>query len=308
MRIFGAIVLLCVSASTSAEISPWTPIEIENGHVIIPITLNGEPAKAMLDTGAASNSVSQYFLDAHEGDYSTGRGVIVTGVNEQRRTAMVNNLRLGLFGTEFEIDQLVPGYYSDFDFIIGLPFFELFVVQIDYPGKRMRIMDHASIDMKKLANVKMRRAGGSGQPQVRVEMNGDAKAWLMLDTGNNGPLMYGRDNAERRGWLEEFPVAPSEVSGINNVSADIDLFRLPAVTIGPFEMENVLVGVSAGGNFSIARTRRDDRTTGFRLKKGGKKKTDGIIGFDILQHYVVTIDLRRSRLNLDVPRQESAAP
>jgi predicted aspartyl protease len=288
----------------------WTPIDISNGHVIIPITLNGEPARAMLDTGANANMVSQAFLDAHEGEFSKGQAVIVSGVNDQRRTAMANNLTLGIFGTEFEIDQLVPGYFSNFDMIIGLPFFELFVVQIDYPGQRMRIMDHAAIDMKKFANVKMRRDGGSGSPQVRIKLNDEVKAWVLLDTGNAGRLMYGRANAERRGWLEDYPVTSSEVTGVNNVSADVDLFRLPTMTIGPFEMENVLVGVSSGGSFSIDRTRRDDRTTGFRLKKGGKKKTDGILGFDILQHYIVTIDLKRNRLNLDVPREEgeSEAP
>lgn len=301
MKLVTTLVLLCISGSAFAGVSSWIPVEIENGLVILPITLNGEPARAMLDTGASGNSISQYYLDAHEGEYSTGQGIIVTSPNERRRTAMANNIMLGILGTEFEIDQLVPAYYDDFDFIIGLPFFELFVVQIDYPGRRMRIMDHASIDMKKLANVKMRRDGDSGPPQVRVELNGEVKTWLMLDTGNAGRLMYGRANAERRGWLEKYPITQGEAVGINNVSSEIDLFRLPTVTIGPFEMENVLIGVSAG-DFSIERTRRDSRTTGFRLKKGGSKKTDGILGFDVLQHYIVTIDVRRNRLNLDIPR------
>lgn len=302
MRIIAATILFFASGLAVASVSNWMPIEIENGLPIIPITLNGEPARAMLDTGASGNSVSQFFLDAHEGEYSKGQGVIVTSTNDQRRTAMINNMRLGIFGTEFEIDQLVPAYYDDFDFIIGRPFFELFVVQIDYPGRRMRIMDHASIDMKKFANVKMRRDGDFGPPQVRVEMNGEVKAWLVLDTGNAGRLMYGCANADRRGWLEKYAVTRGLATGANNVSAQVDLFRLPTFTIGPFEMEDVLVGVSAGGDFSIERTRRDSRTTGFRLKKGGNKKTDGILGFDVLQHYVVTMDLKRNRLNLDVPR------
>lgn len=307
MRIIAAIVLLCASASTLAEISAWVPIDTSSGQVIIPITLNGEPARALLNTGSNGNMVSQAFLDAHEGEYSVGQGATVTGGSGSYRSTMINDMTLGIFGTEFEIDQLASGYFDNYDLMIGLPFFELFVVQIDYPGQRMRIMDHGSINMKKLANVKMRREGGSGSPQVRVEMNGDVKAWLKLSTGNSGPLIYGRANAERRGWLEDYRVDHGEDSGTNDDYAGIDLFRLPTITIGPFEMEDVLVGVTSG-DYSVERTRRDTRTTGFRLQKGGKKRTDGTLGFDILQHYIVTIDMRRNRLNLDVPRPEPEAP
>ncbi len=134
MKLVTTLVLLCIFGSAFAGVSSWVPVEIENGLVILPITLNGEPARAMLDTGAGGNSISQYYLDAHEGEYSTGQGVIVTSHSDQRRTAMANNIMLGIFGTEFEIDQLVPAYYDDFDFIIGLPFFELFVVHIDHPA------------------------------------------------------------------------------------------------------------------------------------------------------------------------------
>lgn len=34
-----------------AGVSPWIPFESERGHITIPITYNGEPATAMLDTG-----------------------------------------------------------------------------------------------------------------------------------------------------------------------------------------------------------------------------------------------------------------
>jgi len=283
--------------------SPWVPIEIDDGQVIMPITLNGEPARAMLDTGASANFVSQAFLDAHEGGFSVGQGVVVTGIDGRRRTAMANNMRLGMFGTEFEIDQLIPGPFADFDMIIGLPFFELYIVQIDYPGQRIRILDHDAINMKKFANVKMRRAGGSAQPQIRVELNDEVKAWLMLDTGNNGPILYSRSNAERRGWLDNYPVTRGEIIGINAIPSGMDLFRLPTMVVGPFEMENVLVGIPAGSDqFSVKRVDGDDRSTGWRLKKGGKKKTDGILGYDVLQHFILTIDLKRNRLNLDMPR------
>ncbi len=303
MRIPGFLLLLLLAAPALGSVSEWMPIEVRNGQPIMPISLNGQPARALLDTGATANFVSQSFLEEHEGGFSVGQGVIVTGVDGRRRTAMANNMRLGMFGTEFEIDQLIPSPFEGFDMIIGLPFFELYVVQIDYPGQRIRIMDHDAINMKKVANVKMRRSGGSAQPQVRVKLNDEVKAWLMLDTGNNGPILYSRSNAERRGWIENYPVMRGELVGINDIPSDMDLFRLPTMTIGPFEMENVLLGIPAGRDpFSVSRVDGDDRSTGWRLKKGGKKKTDGILGFDVLQHFILTIDMKRNRLNLDMPR------
>ena len=291
MRIIAALVLLCLSALSMAADTAWTPIDTSSGQVIIPITLNGEPARAMLDTGAVGNIVSQAFLDS----------------NDTRSKSPVDAITLGVSGTEFEIGALATSISHDYDLIIGLPFLELHVVQVDYPDQRIRIIDRESIDMKRLANVKMRRAPGTVKPQVRVKMNGKVKAWLMFDTGNSGPLMYARASAERKGWLEDYSVNYSEVTGVSNVPAGADLFRLPKVTIGPFELEDVLVGVSDGGRPGAERSRQDSRDTGFRLKKGGKKTIDGNLGFDILQHYIVTLDMRRNRLNLDVPRTETAA-
>jgi predicted aspartyl protease len=301
MKIIAALVMCCLSTSVFAGASAWIPIEIQDGHIIIPISLNGEPARALLDSGSTANAISYAYLEAHEGEYSKGQGIVVSGIKEKRRTAAINNVELGIFGTVFEIDQLAPADLGGVDFIVGLPFFELFVVQIDYPGKQMRVVDHGSIDMKKFSNVRMKRAGGSAQPLVRVDMNGDWSPWLMLDTGNNGAVFVGRSKAERQGWLENFGATDSAVTGANAGVISTEEFRLPTFTIGPFELENVLVAVPAAGeDTNLTGNDPVERTTGTRIKKG--KKTDGNLGFDVLQHFVVTIDMKRSFLNLDLPR------
>jgi len=296
MRIFAAIALLCLSVSAFAETTSWVPLEIEKGKIVIPITLNGKPARASLNTHSHRNLISQAFLDTHEGEFAKGQN------------AVVDIMRLEVLGTELEIEELLTTDYKDIDLDIGLPFFEQYVVQIDYPGQRMRFMDHESIDMKKLANVKMRRASGSRLPQVRVKLNGKVKAWLMFSTGGNGPIKYERANAERRGWLEDYAVTQAEYDGVDDSAANVDLLRLPTMTIGPFELENVLVRVSADDDSNGQSRLRDSHETGFRLQKGGKKKADGSLGFDVLQDFIVTIDLKRNRLSLDIPQPEPDGP
>ena len=301
MRMITALVVLCVSSPVFAAASAWIPVEISNGQIIIPITLGGEPARALLDTGAEGHAISEPFLAGQEGSYTKGKPLTVSGVTSSRRTNWINNVDIGLFGVEFEIDDLMPILDDDIDFILGLPFFELFIVQIDYPGKRMRIVDRKSLDLKKFANVKMKRSGGSGHPQIQVNLNGEMNAWLMLDTGNNSGIYMQRSKVEKMGWLDQYRTTESAVSGVNDVATGTETFRLPALTIGPYEMENVQVFVPAEGEkTNLSRLDTVSWSTGTHLKKD--KKTMGILGYDILQHFIVTIDFKRSLLNLDVPR------
>ena len=301
MRMITALVVLCLSSPVFAGASAWIPVEIDNGQIIIPITLSGEPARALLDTGAEGHAISESFLASHEGAYTKGKPLTVSGVATSRRTNWVNNVDIGLFGVEFEIDDLMPILDDDIDFILGLPFFELFVVQIDYPGQRMRIVDRKSLDLKKFANVKMKRAAGSGRPQIQVDLNGEMKAWLMLDTGSNGGIFMRRSKIEKLGWLDKYRSTEGTVTGVNDVATDTESFSLPAMTIGPYEMENVVVFVPAEGEkTNISRFERVSWSTGTDREKD--KKTLGVLGYDVLQHFIVTIDFKRSLLNLDVPR------
>lgn len=300
-RAITLVLALCLYSSASADVSNWVQVEINNGQVILPVTLEGQPANALLDTGSIGHGISEKFLASHEGAYSRGRVVTVRGIKEDRDTNMINGVSLGIFGAEFTMNRLLPLMADDVDFVLGLPFFELFVVQIDYPKKRVRIMNRDSLDLRKFSNVKMRRAGGVGHPQVRVNLNGEYKGWLMLDTGNNGPILLGRSIAERNGWLDKYPTVEGTTTDVNDVAAGIQTFSLPSMTIGPVELENVMISVPLEGEeLQLGRFDPIEWSTGTRIKSG--KKTDGILGFDILQHFVVTIDFERSLLNLDVPR------
>ena len=301
MRVIAFLLILCMSPSVLAGATEWFSVDVNNGQVIVPVTLNGRPARALLDTGASGNGISEAFLASSEEGYGRGRGITLQGIAGDRATSTINSVDLGIFGVEFPVNGLLPVQSHGIDFIIGQPLFDLFIVQIDYPNERMRIIDRESLDLRKFSNVKMRRAGGVGHAQVRVELNGDYKAWLMLDTGNNGSILMRRSVAERRGWLEEYQSVDQTVVGVNDQPVEIETFSLPSMTIGPVELERVQVSVPANGD-DMLMNRFDpiEWSTGTRIKKG--KKTDGILGYDILKHFIVTIDFRRSLLNLDIPR------
>jgi predicted aspartyl protease len=301
MKRLAALMLLLTPAPLFAAATAWTPFDIEDGHIYVDVTLNGQPARALVDSGASGNAISMAFINEHGIDYTRGREIIVTGINGQRTTNYVENMNIGMFGLELEIDHLMPYDDAGFDFIIGLPVFNMFVIQIDYPGQQIRLITHDSVDMKKFENVRMERATNSIQPAVRVDLNGEDKPWLIFDTGSTGGILLQRMRAEELGWLERYATEESSIVGFTGDAAGTEQFRLPTMTIGPFTLENVLVTVPAeGGTLNMDQWRPGESTTGSRIKSS--KTAMGILGYDILKHFIVTVDFKRSMLNLDVPR------
>jgi hypothetical protein len=298
MRVFIVILTLLWSFSACAGVSVWIPFDSGRGHISIPVTLNGEESRAILDSGATGNGVSERFLERHEGEYSNGKQVLLEGINGVRKVRLVNGLDIEMFGTSFKIDHLMPLRQYSGDLVIGLRFFESFVLQIDYPNSRLRILTHDVLDLKEHANVKMKKSGGSAQPMVEVDLNDEHKLWLMLDTGNNTGIFMPRSVAVRHNWMEEFGAADSLVSGVTKVSS-VQRFNIPTMTIGPFTLENVIVMVPGEGEKTTV-GKGSSAKPGSRLKKD---KSDGILGYDVLKHFVVTIDFKRSLLHLAPPEE-----
>ncbi len=298
MRSLTVILALIATLPAFAGVSQWIPFELSHGHITIPVTLNGEPATAFLDTGASGNGISERFLEEHEGEYGTGRQIIVTGVYGSRRVNLINNIQVGMFGSEFRLDQLMPGYFGRAELLIGLPFFEQFIVQLDYPNSRMRLIDHESLKLRKAANVKMKRQRGSAHPIVQVNLNDEYKTWVMLDTGNSGGLLMRRTDAERYDWLERFGTEQILGAGINAVAVN-ERFNLPTMTIGPYMLENVIITVPAEGQW----TNVGQGSSHGSIRDRTKKDSKGILGYDVLRHFVVTIDFKNTLLHLEVPAE-----
>ncbi len=291
--------LLMVSLNGWAGVSAWIPFDSSRGHIKIPITLNGIKATAILDTGASGNGISERFLAANVGHYGKGKSVVLRGVYGERRVNLVNNIQLGMFGSEFRLDQLMPMRAGGFDLLIGLPFFQNYIIQIDYPQSQLRLIDHDSLDLRDIANVRMTHERGSKHPLVQVNLNDEYKPWVLFDTGNSGGLLMPRSDVERRGWLERYGTQESRSVGVNAVVRKTERLNLPQMTIGPYTLENVIVTVpEAGINTNIAEgpshgSRRDLH----------KKSSKGILGYDVLKHFIVTIDFRNKKLFVEIPAE-----
>lgn len=296
MKITCVLLVLSCTFSAHAGVSAWIPFDSTAGHISIPVTLNGEETRAILDSGATGNGISERFLERHEGEYTTGGKITLSGLTGTRTVRVVNDIEINMFGADIKMNELWPTRMARADLIIGLGFFQNFILQIDYPNSRLRILTHDVMDLKKFANVKMKKSGGSLQPMVRVTLNNEHKVWLMLDTGNSTGIYMPRSIAVHLGWLEEFGTADVRIAGINSVSDNLS-FNLPEISMGPYTLENVVMVVPAKGQKTNVGKKRSTRV-GSRLNKS---TSEGILGYDVLKHFIVTIDFKRTLLHLEPP-------
>ncbi len=113
-------------------------------------------------------------------------------------------------------------------------------------------------------------------------------------TGSNGGVFIQRGDAERFDWLETFATVEGRVRGVNTVG-QTERLNLPLMMIGPFTLENVIVTVQAEGETTNVGLELQMQT-GTCLKK---TDSDGLLGYDVLKHFIVTIYFKRSLLNFE---------
>jgi predicted aspartyl protease len=289
---------LCFFSPLSfSGVTEWIDFKLVDGHVKIPVVVSGIYGYAILDTGAQINSINSAFMQKNGLEFSTGTKIKVQGVYDTETRKAYNNVLVNLLGADFSLDNVVESFigHHNNQLLLGAGFFNNFVVQLDYPKKKIRLITHDSIDMQKLANVKMQFDKYSRQLIVNVRLNNEKSVWLVLDTGNSGGLMLKRSTAQHFDWLSKFEIKSGISNGIN-ASGIHEVFRLPVIKIGPYELENVLTSVP--GKNQSANLSSQGRQLGSRIKGRSIK---GLLGYDVLKHFIVTLDYKGGRMHIVAP-------
>ncbi|MDD8059056.1 MULTISPECIES: aspartyl protease family protein [Shewanella] len=292
-------VVVTIASFNSFAVTNWVDFEVINGHINLPVTINGIEGKAILDSGSQVNAINISFINKNKFEFSKGSKVDIKGVYGTETRQLYNNVNVKLFGADLELDELVGlrlGHH-EVQLLLGAGLLEKFIFQIDYPNNRLRLFERDSIDLAKLKNIDMQIDRGTGQPIVKVELNGEKNAWLILDTGNNSGLFLKRTLATDSNWLSLYGAQSGTGYGVNNI-ASIDNFRLPEVKFGPFTIENVQSSVPADGQSEFISGQ--DRSGLSRIKG---KNIKGLVGYDILKHFVLTIDYKSGHMHVGLPEE-----
>lgn len=297
MRIFLLAFTMLWSSSVFGQATSWIPFEQTQGHVRIKVKVDGIETDAIIDSGSQVNAVNTAFLDHHKLSYISHQRIRIKGVHGTDDRPIYKDIPTDIVGLELSM-ELVGIDLSDpsVGLLLGAPILNEFILQFDYPNSRMRFAMPQSIDLIKMGNLEMRAQSGSGQPIVKVNLNDESDLWLLLDTGNSGGIYLPRNVAESNNWLTRFPVEQGTSRGVNK-QADVDLLRIPHIKFGPFVMDDVGVTVPAEGaafDFGGRNLTLNSRIRGVRVS--------GILGYDVMKHFVLTIDYKNGRGHIYIPQ------
>ena len=294
---------LFVSADLFAGITRWQDVEIVNGLIIVDVDIAGVPAKALLDTGAAGMAINPSFLEENGIPFIKGREYFVVGANGIVKSHMIKEVDVTIFGKQFPLKNVgsFPGNRK-FQMLIGLPFLKLMVVQIDYPNSKIRFLSRDSIDLKTHANVDIKHGNMESNLIASIELEGSEKFDLLFDTGSTAGLVVDNHIAQKRGWLKKYRVGGGSLAGVGN-TLTVESIRLPYLKIGPYELENVKAICPKEKNMPTNYTQKKETSkTGTRISDGAGYI--GILGGDVLKHFVVTLDAKNALMHIDAPIQD----
>lgn len=285
------------SFNLTAGVTPWIDFTIHNGHIKIPAKIEKIDTFAMLDTGAQVNAINSAFILKNNLSLTKGGQINIKGAFGETLRPRYNGVSAEIFGVETKLDSVVDillGHHST-GLLMGAGFFDKFVTQFDYPNQKIRLITSDAVDVSEFKNILAQEQKGTGMPIVNVGLPDDKQLWLLLDTGNSGGMVVERKVADKFGWLEALETNKGYSVGATKM-IKTESVRIPSLKFGPYELENVLVTVPGEG--ISARLESQYETTGTRIKG---KKVQGIIGYDVLKHFVITVDYKNGHVHVGLP-------
>lgn len=285
------VLLIIVSVQPAkAGVTEWMDIQVINGNLVVETEVAGIIGQSIIDTGSTITAVNANFLEAEGLSFKTGRKVTIEGVFGRSRRSTYLEVPGAIFGAPVTFSNLVDLELGspDVQLLLGANFFRNHIFQFDYTNERMRLMTRDAVDLKAIKNVDAKKDTNSGALVVRANMDEEGIAWLLMDTGAAGGLLIDRKLANRLGWIDAYPSVDGVTTGVISGSA-MEYFRVPSIGVGPFNIENVLVSIPAEGE--SPKFFESILPTGSRIPR--RNAADGILGYDVLKHFVVTIDYDR---------------
>ncbi len=280
--------------------------ELVDDHIVVPVGVNGsEPLNFVLDSGAAATVILE---SRHTQALSLKLGpeLPVSGVGSGPDPVahIVADTDLSLGGVRLEglsviylplasvpfFDNLDEVY---FDGVIGAPFFERFIVEIDYDQQLISFSEPASVATR------IGRSSAhwqelplhieSGVPylytHIDIGRGQSVEVKLLVDTGYRGAVSLTPDTHEGISEpLEYFSLVSQGLSG--DVETRVGMSE--TLSIGDFSLHNLPVSYSISGGES-------------------DNGSNGLLGNEVLSRFNVVFDYPNDRMFV-VPNRHFAEP
>jgi hypothetical protein len=260
---FLALVSLALSAAARD-----IPFDFVDGYILVHASMDAQPVTLVLDSGASASVLS--LEAARRLHIALGRPEPVDGVEAdgtafeiQPATPEAHGFALGAFALAIDLRNAAQLCSERVDGLIGADFFKGRVTQIDYVGRRLRLLDAAP-------------GGGESLPLrarngvfcLPVSVNGSRPRWTRLDTGCNDALH----------WVVPRPDATEQPRGVSiGFLTNSGDEALVSIGLGRMMLPHVETALHGSPIFP------------------GEA---GLLGSEVLSQYLVTIDARHGRILL----------
>ncbi|MBU1376437.1 MAG: aspartyl protease family protein [Alphaproteobacteria bacterium] len=201
--------------------TPWQALPERGGLIEIPVTVNGTPVRAVVDSGAQFSAIDRTLAARMALPRTLAAPILAYGVSGGPSLSHTVRLDLALPGlaipdlraAALDLAAISAATGRDFQLLIGRDVLRHLVVEADFPRARARFLAREAFRAPRDAIVlPLRTKGGAPVIAVRIE---DAPALdVLVDTGASGVLALSAPAATRAGLL-----APGrQVSSAHSVS------------------------------------------------------------------------------------------
>jgi len=292
LGLVGWIALLTAPVQLALAQQPaWLAFAPDQNRPAFEVTINGEPTLALIDSGISANAISTE-LAARAGVQASRRSLQLRDINDGKPVSMSESFVLGIGEADVPIDEAVMmPTGKEIGMVLGRPLLNLFIVQIDYPNQRLRLLPRGAAEFE--GNLKMRR-GRHHQPMAEARLDGE-RIWMNFDTANSGYCEINHRAVEKRGWNSR-RVDLSQ-AGEFALRDDHGALQFEKLELGPYTINTLIAAWVPTGQVS-EQIRHQHYGAGRAVEKSG---ADGILGYDVLRNFVVTLNMVEDEVHLFAP-------
>lgn len=257
----------CVQArQVSALEDAWIPFELFSDKIFFSIRVNERETPALLDSGASSTILDRTF--AIERGMELREGGVIRGVGGTQPVSSTSGVTIEV-GPSVTLSNMSPdavdlssvarGLGRPVPVILGRELFNNYVVDIDFPNRRIAFRDKAGFTPP---------AGATRLPvlkqgplySVPISIEGGPEGQALLDLGNSNPLLISRPYAEAHGILSGRRTSSGVAGGVGGMLtirtmtmssvqvAGVTFTNVPATM---FDIEPQLIAGSMIGNLGL---------------------------------------------------------
>lgn len=294
LRVLILVAVVALPTITDGEFATMRPVVLpmtmEKNLPLVQISVNDTPDLTFILDSAASGCLIAKDRAEALGLKPAADG-ITSGSGGFQHVGIVRGLRLKLGEVQlaptdcYTFDMSQWRFHTRVDGVLGSPLFRKYVVEIDYPGLRVRIFHSRRYrPSAKAERLPMRvTVGPIVRGSIRVRGKAPIELDMQLDTGSAHILTLCTPTVDRLRLLESADeLTAGTTHGVGESSSDMT-GRIEEVRLGRLVAENPVVRFSRQTNGAL----------------GSEQYYSGNIGGDFLRRYKVTFDFSGSRVFLE---------